>query len=98
MPYWVKRIIIASGEVVAEGELRDDENASEDIPPLMGEKISVTCRGRTFEAIVVKGPTKEQRDRGVPEGTWPLRVSELVYGVPSTAKWMQLGERTIRFR
>jgi hypothetical protein len=34
----------------------------------------------------------------LPVGVWPLRVSELVDGVPSKEKWIQLEERTIRFR
>jgi hypothetical protein len=98
MPYWVKRIVLGSGEVVAEGELRGDENYSDDTPPIMGDIMTVTCRGRTFQAMVIKGPTKEQVDIGLLAGVYPLRVSELVGGIPAEPKWMTLRERTIRFK
>ncbi len=97
MPYWVQRIVIGSGEVVTERELRADENYADETPPIVGDRITVTCRGRTFEAVVIKGPTKDQRDKGLPSGAYPLRVSELVSGVPTEPKWLKLGERTIRF-
>jgi hypothetical protein len=97
MSYWVQRIVLGSGEVVTERELKGDENYSDETPPVMGDRMTVTCRGRLFAAEVIKGPTREQRERGLPAGVYPLRVSEVVEGIPSKPTWMKLGERTIRF-
>jgi hypothetical protein len=97
MPYWVQRIVLGSGEVVAERELQGDENYSDAATPVLGDRMTVTCRGRTFVAEVVKGPTTAQQDEGLPAGVYPIRVSEVVEGIPSKPKWMKLGERTIRF-
>jgi hypothetical protein len=53
MTYWVKRIILRDGEIVTERELRHDENLFEGPAPVVGDKMTVTCRGRKFEARVV---------------------------------------------
>ena len=76
MSYWVKRILLKSGEIVTERELRSDENFFGGRAPVAGEKLTVTCRGRTFEARVVVGRFPERPD---PEaGTvYPIRVEEI---------------------
>lgn len=63
MAYWVKRVILKTGEVVTERELRRDENSSPDPAPVVGDEITVSCRGRTFRARVVWG-------------NWPDRVHD----------------------
>ena len=75
MTYWVKRIALKSGEVVTERELRRDENLFEGAAPFVGDIVTVTCRGRTFEAKVVWG---NWPGRGpYPDDTVvPLRVEE----------------------
>ena len=77
MPYWVKRILLKSGELVTEGELRQDENLSEGPTPVVGDKLMVTCRGRRFEARVGWGnwPGRE-KDRPA-KTIVPLRVEEI---------------------
>ncbi len=55
MPYWVKRIALKSGELVTERELRQDENLFDGPAPVVGDTMTVTCRGRTFPARVVWG-------------------------------------------
>jgi hypothetical protein len=53
MTYWVKRILLKTGELVTERELRPDENLFEGPAPVAGDRLKVTCRGGDFEAIVV---------------------------------------------
>jgi hypothetical protein len=55
MPYWVKRILLKTGELVTEGELRPDENVFEGPAPVVGDRLRVACRGREFEAEVIWG-------------------------------------------
>lgn len=55
MAYWVKRIILKTGEIVTERELGRDANRSTDVAPVVGDVITVSCRGRTFQARVVAG-------------------------------------------
>ena len=55
MPYWIKRILLKSGEVVTERELREDENRFDGPIPVVGDRVTVTCRGRQFEAKVIWG-------------------------------------------
>jgi hypothetical protein len=50
MTFWVKRIILKTGELVTERELSRDENFFDKPAPHIGDKIIVSCRGRTFEA------------------------------------------------
>ena len=74
MTYWVKRIKLKSGEIVTERELRPDENIFEGPAPVVGDKITVSCRGRQFEARVIWGswPGRVAGDREAM--TIPLRV------------------------
>ena len=78
MTYWVKRIMLKSGELVTERELRRDENFFGDGPaPVVGDEMTVTCRGRIFRARVVWGnwPGREATHE---KGTViPLRVTEI---------------------
>ena len=75
MTYWVKRILLKSGEIVTERELTRDENFFPGPAPVVGDKLMVTCRGRTFETRVVWGnwPGREHAETTVV----PLRVEEI---------------------
>lgn len=75
MAYWVKRILLKSGELVTERELGTDANASSAEAPIVGDEITVTCRGRTFRAGVVWGnwPDRSQDRSTVVQ----LRVEEI---------------------
>jgi len=75
MTYWVKRILLKTGELVTERELRRDENLFEGPAPVVGDKIVVTCRGREFEALVIWGnwPGRDAQ----PGAIVPLRVEEV---------------------
>jgi hypothetical protein len=78
MPYWVKRIILKSGELVTERELRRDENRSDDPAPVVGDIITVTCRGRTFKARVITGNWRGRKiDNRIEPGVAYLRVEEI---------------------
>jgi hypothetical protein len=55
LAYWVKRILLKSGELVTEHELRRDENYHQGVPPVVGDVIGVRCRGRHFKAKVIWG-------------------------------------------
>lgn len=75
MSYWIKRIALRSGEVVTERELRPDENHHEGPPPVVGDEVTVQCRGRTFRARVVWGNWPGRaHDAG---RIVPLRVEEI---------------------
>jgi hypothetical protein len=77
MTYWVKRIRLKSGEIVTERELQPDENRFEGLAPVVGDKITVICRGRKFEARVIWGNWPE-REINLEAGTAiPLRVEEI---------------------
>jgi hypothetical protein len=77
MTYWVKRISLKSGEIVTEPELQSDENRFEGPAPVVGDKITVICRGRKFEARVIWGNWPE-REINLEAGTViPLRVEEI---------------------
>jgi hypothetical protein len=75
MAYWVKRILLKSGEIVTERELRPDENASEGPTPAVGEKLTVACRDRTFETRVIWGSWPGRAP--APDVVVPPRVEEL---------------------
>jgi hypothetical protein len=77
MAYWIKRIILKSGEIVTERELRPDENRSDDAPPVVGDEITVTCRGRSFRAKVIWGNWEKNTDKLDPRTVVPLRVEEI---------------------
>ena len=74
MAFWVKRIMLKSGELLTERELSPDENRFDGPPPVVGDVLTVTCQGRTFDARVVWGnwPGREHGDTAV-----PIRVEEL---------------------
>ena len=74
MPYFVKRIVLKSGELVTERELSADENKFDGPAPVVGDIVTVTCRGREFKALVVWGNWRG-RDHG--NAIVPLRVQEL---------------------
>jgi hypothetical protein len=75
MTYWVKRIKLKNGEVITERELRHDENLFEGAAPVVGDKITVTWRGRKFEARVIWGnwPAPDADPKGT---IVPIRVEE----------------------
>lgn len=77
MKYWVKRIILKSGEVVTERELLPTENLFEGKPPIVGDEIAVSCRGRTFPAKVVWGNWPINLGTRDPEKPVLLRVEEI---------------------
>jgi len=77
MPYWVKRIRLKDGDVVTEKELRRDENYSEGDAPIVGNEISVSCRGRTFRAKVIWGNWPGRITAENSHIVVPLRVEEL---------------------
>ena len=76
MTYWVKRIKLRNGEIVTERELRHDENLFEGPAPVVGDKMTVVCRGRKFEARVIwgNGPGREINEKAT---IIPLRVEEI---------------------
>ncbi|UUO30466.1 MULTISPECIES: hypothetical protein [Bradyrhizobium] len=53
LPYWVKRILLKSGEIVTE-ELGRDANYFPGAAAVMGDVITVCCGGRQFDAKVVE--------------------------------------------
>jgi len=75
MGYWIKRIVLKSGEVVTERELRQDENRFDGPIPVVGDLLEVECRGRKFTARVAWGnwPGRVHPDDAI----IPLRVYEL---------------------
>jgi len=74
MPFWVKRILLKSGELLTERELSPDENRFDGPPPVVGDVITVIVKGQPFKAKVVWGnwPDREHGDAVV-----PIRVEEL---------------------
>ena len=80
MRYWIKRIVLASGEVVTEAELRADENLFEGPVPVVGDVLEVQCRGRKFKAEVVWGNWPGRSHKG--DAVVPLRVVEVGSGTP----------------
>jgi hypothetical protein len=77
MPYWIKRILLKSGEIVTERELRPDENLFGGLAPVVGETVTVTCRGRTLDARVIWGNWPGGKEGRDPSITVPLRVEEI---------------------
>lgn len=77
MGYWIKRIMLRSGEIVTERELREDENRFDGPVPVIGDFVEVECRGRKFTAEVIWG---NWSGRVRPADTIvPLRVAEIGY-------------------
>ena len=77
MPYRIKRIALRSGEVVTERELDPGSNVFDGEAPVVGDVVTVTCRGRTFPAKVIWGNWPGRNDGRDPAVTVPLRVEEL---------------------
>ncbi len=75
MKYWIKRIQLKSGELVTERELLLVENLFEGAPPVVGDVITVRCKGREFSAKVAWGnwPGREHPKETVVS----LRVQEI---------------------
>jgi hypothetical protein len=77
MKYWVKRIILKSGELVTERELSPTENLFEGKPPVVGDTLKVRCRGRDFSTKVVWGNWPGRADKLPEDAVVPLRVEEI---------------------
>ena len=77
MTYWIKRIALKTGEIVTERELRPDENIFEGPTPVVGDKLTVLCRGRKFEAKVVWGNWPGREASHPADTVVPLRVEEI---------------------
>lgn len=75
MAYWLKRILLRSGELVTERELGRDENRFGGEAPVVGDEIDVTCRGRSFRARVTWGNWPDRTHD--PNEVVPLRVEEV---------------------
>ena len=75
MPYWVKRILLKSGDLVTEKELGRDENYFQGRAPIVGDVINVRCHGRNFDARVVWGKLPGRNHAA--ETVVPLRVEEI---------------------
>ena len=77
MAYWVKRILLKTGEIVTERELRKDENLFQGPAPVVGDILSVSCRGRTLKARVIWGNWPGRNETRDPNIVVLLRVEEL---------------------
>ena len=77
MAYWVKRILLKTGEVVTERELRTDEHLFQGYAPVVGDIITVACRGRSFDARVVWGNWPGRNEGSPLDVVVPLRVEEI---------------------
>jgi hypothetical protein len=75
MPYWVKRIVLKSGELVTERELSPGTNYHEGPIPVVGDILEVNCRGRHFQARVIWGNWPGRNHQ--PDVVIPLRVEEI---------------------
>jgi len=62
---------------VTERELRPDENLFDGPVPVVGDTVTVICRGRTFDAKVIWGNWPGREDRLDQPGAIPLRVEEI---------------------
>jgi hypothetical protein len=72
-----QRIMLKTGEIVTERELTQDENFFDESPaPVVGDEMTVTCRGRTFRARVVWG-NWPGREAAPTNAIIPLRVEEI---------------------
>ncbi len=77
MAYWVKRIVLKTGELVTERELQPEENFFSGTTPKVGDELTVTCRGRTFKARVIWGNWDDGKSRRQKDEVAPLRVEEI---------------------
>jgi hypothetical protein len=77
MKYRIIRIRLKSGEVVTDKEFQPSENVFDGKAPVVGEIVTVICRGRDMRARVVWGNWPD-RDIKNPQGKpHPLRVAEI---------------------
>ncbi len=77
MKYWVKRIVLKTGEVVTERELSPTENLFDGTPPVVGDVLNVRCRDREFRARVMWGNWPGRAAKRPKTVTVPLRVEEM---------------------
>lgn len=77
MAYWIKRILLKTGEVVTERELRSDQYLFDGPALVVGDAVSVTYRGRTFMGNVVWGNWPGRNETRDPAVVVPLRVEEI---------------------
>ena len=77
MPYWIARIILKSGELVTENELRTEHPMDQTLPIVVGDINDVVCRERIFPARVVWGDWPGRHQERDPCAMVPLRVEEL---------------------
>ena len=75
MPYQIKRIILKSGELIAEHELDQGHTYSDGPAPVVGDILTVMHQGRSFSAKVVWG-NWPGRDHGA-DTVVQLRVNEI---------------------
>ena len=74
MPYWVKRIMLKTGELVTEKELSRDENFSTGPAPFVGDELVFTVRGRTLRSW---GNWNDGKVRNPPIWVVELRAEEI---------------------
>jgi hypothetical protein len=79
MTYWVKRIVVKSGEIVTERELRADENLFEDPAPVVGETDGQLSRPsiRGTSCLGNWSGENEKNEKTDPDAIVPLRVEEI---------------------
>jgi hypothetical protein len=77
MAYLVKRIRLKSGERVPEKEVLAEQNCSDGESPVVGDEITVRCRGRSFRAKVIWGNWPKNVGKRDPDKAVPLRVEEV---------------------
>jgi len=77
MPFWIKRVLLKSGELVTERELRPDQNRFDGPAPVVGDTVLVECRGRFFNTKVIWGNWPGGNDSRDPSVIVPLRVEEI---------------------
>jgi len=77
MPYWVKRILLKSGQLLAERELPREDNLYQGPAPVVGDRIAVTHEGRVFDAVVVWGNWPGSNAKRDLSETPAIRVEEL---------------------
>lgn len=91
MPYWVKRILLKSGELVTEHELREHENRFDGPAPVVGDQVTLVCRGRQFDAKVIWGSWPGRTDIANTSAVVPIRVEELSSPDDSVAQGNPIG-------
>jgi hypothetical protein len=77
MAFWVSRIVLKSGELATERELRLDENYFDGPAPVVGDRLTVLYQGRAFEAEVIWGNWPGLNEKRNPSDVARLRVAEV---------------------